>query len=143
MRMLLMISNNNMSLRELYTIVLDNHTAGWITSFMSGLPEGVESLVVGYDAIIYELGPADREDRVAVVQRLLRTGKPVITHVEGRQAAQRGAALRESGAYVVANPVTDARIAETLDALVKAVRGPSAVRRPGIGARMRRLLRGS
>ncbi|HWE60094.1 MAG TPA: hypothetical protein VHB98_00130 [Chloroflexota bacterium] len=144
MRMLLIISNNNMSLRELYTMMLDNHTAGWITSFMSGLPEDVESIAAGYDAVIYELGPADREDRVAAVRRLLSTGRPVITHLEGRQAGQRAQELTGAGAYVVPNPVTSARIEEVLDAITTKLRRPRRrAPREGIGARFRRLLRGT
>lgn len=141
--MLLIISNNNMSLRELYSAVLDNHPAGWITSFMSGLPDSMESLVAGYDAVIYELGPADKEERVGAVNRLLKTGKPIITHVEGRQATQRAEDLRAAGAHVVANPVTGAGIEATLDAVAATLRRPGARGRGGVAARLRRFLKGS
>ena len=144
MRMLLMISNNNMSLRELYTTMLDNHRAGWITSFMSGMPGDVESIVSGYDAVIYELGAADKEDRVATARKLRATGIPVITHVEGRQSAQRAAELAAAGVFVIPNPVTGAHIDETLDTLVEQIRKTKeGASRMGLRTFFRRLLQGS
>ena len=143
MRMLLLISNNNMSLRELYSMMLDAHPGGWLTSFMSGLPAGVESIAAGYDAMIYELGPADKEERVAVVKRLRAAGKPMITHVEGRQAAQRADELRAAGATVIPNPVTGERITEALDAVTATLRPPRRAGRGGLGTRLRGLFGGS
>jgi hypothetical protein len=141
--MLLMISNNNMSLRELYTSVLDNHPAGWTTSFMSGVPSAIESIISGYDAIIYEIGPADALERVAAVKSLRRAGAVTVTHVEGRQAAQRTEELQAAGAYVVANPITGARINETIDGLAAALRAAGTGRhRVGVRERFRRLLGG-
>jgi hypothetical protein len=141
--MLLMISNNNMSLRELYTTMLDSHPAGWATSFMSGLPDGIEGLVAGYDALIYELGAADTAERISNVTQLLKTEKPVITHVEGRQAPQRAAELTEAGAYVVANPVTAGHIEEALNAITATLRRPKPSARRGLGGHVRRLFKGT
>lgn len=141
--MLLIIGNNNMGLRELYTMMLDNHPAGWITSFMSGLPAGVESIVSGYDAVVYELGPADRAERVATAIRLHAAGVPVITHVEGRQAAQRAEELVAAGVLVVPNPVNGAHIEGAIDALVAGMRrARDAAPRIGVRGFFRRLLNG-
>ena len=104
--MLLMVSNNHMGLRELYTLAVENQQAGWATSFMSGLPTGAESILAGFDAVVYELGAADGPDRVSEVKALLRSGARIITHVEGRDSDMKAADLRAAGAYVVPHPVT-------------------------------------
>lgn len=122
MRMLLMISNRNMSLRELYTTVLDSHSAGWITSFMSAMPTELEAIVGGYNAVIYEIGAADKEERVNTVKRLRALGLPVITHLEGRIATAQSADLLATGAIVIANPVSGSRIELALDTLTQQLR---------------------
>lgn len=143
MRMLLMISNNNMSLREFYTTILDNHAAGWVTSFMSGLPDGIGAIVAGYDAVIYEIGAADGAERVSSVKALRATGIPVITHLEGRQAAQRAQELQAVGAVIVPNPLSGARIEAALDALIAGMRTTKKqAQRAGIRGIFRRLLDG-
>lgn len=134
-----MINNNNMALRELYSVMLDNHTAGWITSFMSGMPGDVGAIVAGYDAVIYELGPADRPDRVAAALSLAKAGVPVISHVEGRAAAQHAQQMQQGGVLVVENPLNGQHIQETLDALTARVRKQKQDQRPGLGARFRRI----
>jgi hypothetical protein len=141
--MLLMISNNNMSLRELYTSVLDNHSAGWTTSFMSGMPPAVDTIMSGYDAIVFEIGSADAPDRVAAVKNLVRAGGVVVTHVEGRQAAQRAEELATAGAYVIPNPVSGASINRTIDDVAARLRVSGTGRkRVGLRERFRRLLGG-
>lgn len=143
MRMLLMISNNNMSLRELYTMVLDSHPTGWVTSFMSGMPADVDAILSGYDAVIYELGAADSPDRVDVVKRMRSGGAQVITHVEGRQAAQRTEELESAGALVVANPLSPTHVSAAIDQLADRLRRPGGNRRRiGFGERLRRMFSG-
>src|SRR6185312_9983869 len=100
-RMLLMVSNDHMSLRELYTLAVDNQPGGWATSFMSGLPSSAEAIVAGFDAVVYELGAPDSPGRVDEVKALLRSGVKVITHVEGRDSAAKVDDLRAAGAFVV------------------------------------------
>ena len=144
MRMLLMISNNNMSLREFYTTILDNHAAGWITSFMSGLPDNVAAIVAGYDAVIYEIGAADSPERVASVKAVRATGIPVITHLEGRQAAARAQELEAIGTVIVPNPLNGARIEAALDALAAGMRtSKKQASRVGVRERFRRFLNGT
>jgi hypothetical protein len=142
MRMLVMVSNNHMTLREIYTLAVENHRAGWATSFMSGLPAGADSIVAGFDAVVYELGaPADL-DRVAAVKSLLGVGARVITHVEGRDADARADELRAVGAQVVAHPVTPAGVDAALDVLAAQSKGKTDRKRVGFGERIRRTFTG-
>jgi hypothetical protein len=135
-----MVGNNNMSLRELYTTVVDNHSGGWVTSFMSGMPGSLESIVSGYDAVIFELGTAEGVERVPAVKALRQTGTAVITHLEGRQATQQAEELRRSGVYVVESPLSGATIERALDELVQGIRaGKAQARRAGFGERLRGL----
>lgn len=140
MRMLLMVSNNQMALRELYTVALDSHSAGWATSFMSGQPSGMDSIASGFDAVVYELGSAETAERVRAVKGLRRNGIEAITHVEGREAAAWTTELHEAGALVVPHPITVAGITETLDALLG--QGRSGKKRVGLGERLRRTFTG-
>ena len=141
-RVLLMINNNNMALRELYSAMLDNHPAGFITSFMSGMPDGVGAIVAGYDAVIYELGPADTPERVSAATSLAKAGVPVVTHVEGRAAAQRVQELRQAGVLVVESPLNGQHIGEILDTLDARVRKQQHDNRPSLGSRFRRIFGG-
>jgi hypothetical protein len=135
-----MVGNNNMSLRELYTSILDNHPGGWVTSFMSGMPGAIESIVSGYDAVIFELGAADGAERVSAVKALRKTGTAVMTHLEGRQATPQTDELRKLGVYVVENPLSATHIEQTLDHLVDGIRsGNAGIRRVGFGERLRGL----
>ena len=122
MRMLLMISNQQMSLRERYTAILDAHPDGWLTSFMSGMSGDGVSTAGGYAAVIFELGPADGEERVSQVRTLLDAGIIVLTHLEGRIAAQGTADLQAAGAIVLPAPVTPAGIREALDPLAARIK---------------------
>lgn len=143
MRMLLMISNSQMSLRELYTMVLDSHRAGWITSFMSGMPGDPAAIAGGYDAVIFELGVPNARERVAAALDLCARGRvPVITHVEGREAGPWTQELRDGGVVVVANPVTGGSIGEALDAIAARRRDDAHTRKVGVVARFRRLFTG-
>jgi hypothetical protein len=143
MRMLLMISNNNMSLRELYTMVFDNHPSGWGTSFMSGMPADVESIISGYDAITFEIGPADKPERLEAIKRLRRAGAQVLTHVDGRLQADRLQDVAATGAFIVANPVNGAHISEALDALsAKLKKQGTGRKRVGVRERFKRILSG-
>ncbi|HXT34063.1 MAG TPA: hypothetical protein VN837_00685 [Chloroflexota bacterium] len=140
MRMLLMVTNNQMSLRELYTLAVENHPAGWAISFMSGLPDGADSIVSAYDAVVYELGPPDSPRRVTDVKALRRTGTPVITHLEGREAPARVEELRAAGAQIVPYPVTIDGIAQALGALVS--QRKMAGRKVGFAERLKRTFSG-
>jgi hypothetical protein len=135
-----MVGNNNMALRELYTSILDNHPGGWVTSFMSGMPGALESIVSGYDAVIFELGAADGAERVPTVKALRQAGTTVITHVEGRQAVQQAEELRKLGVYVVENPMSGTHIEQVVDQLVQAMRdGTVGTKRVRLGERLRGL----
>jgi hypothetical protein len=136
--MLLMVSNNHMGLRELYTLAVENQQAGWATSFMSGLPTGAESILAGFDAVVYELGSADGPERVSQVRALLRSGARVITHVEGRDIAAKEDELRLAGAYMVPHPVTVAAVTEVLNAVVTKSKTKGGSARVGFVERLRR-----
>jgi hypothetical protein len=136
--MLLMVSNNHMGLRELYTLAVENHQAGWATSFMSGLPTGAESILAGFDAVVYELGSADGPERVSQVKALPRSGARVITHVEGRDSAAKEEELRLAGAYVIRHPITVAAVTEALDAVVAKSKTKGGSTRVGFVERLRR-----
>jgi hypothetical protein len=142
MRVLLMISNNQMSLRELYTAVLDTHPAGWVTSFMSGMPSDAASIVGGYDAVVYELGAPNIQDRVTTALSLAKGRVPVITHVEGREAPQWTQELTHAGVEVVANPVTSTHISEALDRLALVLRSTAASKKESFATRFRRVFTG-
>ena len=72
MRVLLMISNSNMSARELYGMVLRERHPGWGISNMSGLPISPATILKGFDVVVYELGAADDPRRYkAVLARVL------------------------------------------------------------------------
>ena len=138
MRALLIVGNNNMSTRELYTAVLDSHSAGWTSSFMSGLPEGIESIAGSFDLVAFELGRADSSERVAAAGRIRSAGVEVITHVEGREADRLRDELLHQGVVVVSNPLNADRIAEAVDQV--ASRRRSNPRRVGARERIRRFL---
>ncbi|MGH2411081.1 MAG: hypothetical protein ACRDGS_12030 [Chloroflexota bacterium] len=140
MRMLLMVTNNQMSLREFYTLAVENHPGGWATSFMSALPEGADSIVSAYDAVVYELGPPDSAQRVTDVKTLRRSGTPVLTHLEGREAPARAEELRAAGAQIVPYPVTIDGISQALDALVSERK--TAGRKVGFAERLKRTFSG-
>jgi len=110
-----MVGNGSLSLRELFTTVLDSHPAGWTTSFMSGLPANVESIAGAYDLVVYELGKAESAERLAVASRLRRSGIDVLTHVEGQAADRMRDDLLRDGVFVVANPLDGEHIGEALD----------------------------
>lgn len=144
MRMLLMISNQQMSLRERYTTMLDRHPAGWITSFMSGMPGEAEAIVAGYDAVVFELGAPDREERLRTTRQLLATGVPVLTHLEGRLAAQQSSDLTASGAIVIPMPLTSEHIQAALDEVTARLRkGQLSSPKLGIRGFFHRLLHGA
>src|SRR5579862_9163702 len=87
-QVLLMISNNNLGLRELYAAVLSNEFPGWRVSYMTGMPERAVQIMAGYNLVIYELGKADDPRRIETA-RLLgdqlheSTTTALFTHLEG------------------------------------------------------------
>ena len=70
MRVLLMISNSNMSAREIYGMVLRERHPGWGISNMSGLPISPATILKGFDVVVYELGAADDPRRYKAVLAL-------------------------------------------------------------------------
>ncbi len=136
--MLIMVSNDHMSLRELYTLAVENQRGGWATSFMSGLPAGAESIVAGFDAVVYELGAPDGPARIHDVKTLLRSGVKLITHVEGRDSDAKADDLRAAGAYVVPHPVTIGAVTDALDALTAKSKTKGGSNRVGFAERLRR-----
>lgn len=144
MRMLLLINNRQMGLRERYTTVLDSHAGGWITSFMSGMPGDLESIASGYNAVIFELGDPNSEERIAAVKRLRLAGVSVVTHLEGRVAATGVSELAAVGAVLVQLPVTSEHIQSALDTLMLSLRTKQdAAPRLGVRGFFRRWLGGT
>jgi hypothetical protein len=133
-----MAGNDSLSLRELYTTVLENHAAGWATSFMSGFPTDVESIVGAYDLVVFELGKADSAERVDRARRVRRTGVDVVTHVEGPEAGRLNDELLRDGIVAVANPLNVEHIEAALDQV--ASRRKQRARGPGPRERLRRFL---
>ncbi len=133
-----MIGNDRLSLRQFYSAVLDNHAAGWTTSFMSGMPSDVESIAGGFDLVICELGRPDTSDRVDMARRLRRAGVDVVTHVEGQESERLRAELVGDGVVVVANPFHADQVAAALEQV--ATRRKAAPRVAGARERLRRFL---
>jgi hypothetical protein len=67
---------------------------------------------------------------------------PVVTHVEGREAAQWAQELTACGVIVVANPVSGAHIGEALDRLSQGLRSDHGAKKEGFAARLRRVFTG-
>ncbi len=133
-----MVGNTSMSLRELYTTVLESHHGGWTTSYMSGMPAGVESIVGGYDLVVMELGRADSAERVAGASLIRSAGVEVVTHVEGHEADRYRDQLSGVGVVVVSSPLTGEHIGVALDQV--ASRRKTSSHRLGARERLRRFL---
>jgi len=121
MRVLLMASNSNMAVRELYTTVLRESFPGWGVSAMSGLPSNPGSIVSGFDVLIYELNKPDDPRRFKDIQALWAEikGGParVVTHIEGPYREGIVAQLESQGVLCVGTPFG----ADTVGAAIAAV----------------------
>jgi len=108
MRVLLMASNSNMGVRELYTTVLRESFPGWGVSAMSGLPSNPGSIVSGFDVLIYELNKPDDPRRFKDIQALWAEikGGParMVTHIEGPYREGIVAELESQGVVCVGTP---------------------------------------
>ena len=148
MRVLLMISNSNMSVRELYAMVLRERHPGWGISNMSGLPISPATIMKGFDVVVYELGAADDPQRYKAVRALWEEVKDLgrlrmVTHVEGPYREGIVAELESQGVICVGAPFTPETIAGAFDRVAprrKATATPK-VSGPGLGDRLRGLFR--
>ena len=115
MRILLMISNQNMGIRDTYTSVLKRDFPGWGMSHMSGLPSDPTSIIGGFDAVIYEMFVADDPRQYKGAKALwseLKIGHttPLITHVEGPYRDASASDLRADGVTIVGTPFNAASV---------------------------------
>ena len=148
MRVLLMISNSNMSTRELYGMVLRERHPGWGISNMSGLPISPATILKGFDVVVYELGAADDPRRYKAVLALWEEVKELgrlrmITHIEGPYREGIVAELEGQGIICVGAPFTPETIAVAFERVApprKATATPQE-RGPGLGHRLRGLFR--
>jgi hypothetical protein len=148
MRVLLMISNSNMSVRELYGMVLRERHPGWGISNMSGLPISPATIMKGFDVVVYELGAADDPSRYKAVLALWEEVKELgrlrmITHVEGPYREGIVAELEGQGVICVGAPFTPATIAEAFARVAPPRRVPATQKNsgPSLGHRLRGLFR--
>jgi hypothetical protein len=147
-RVLLMISNSNVTLRELYTAVLSNEFPGWRVSFMTAMPERHLEIMAGYSLIIYELGRADDPARLDAVRALgdqLRDyrGTVLYTHLEGLLPDDAVADLSAHNVHAGAGPMSWQGLAADLRAATApppdALAGRAAT--PGLLGRLQGLFR--
>jgi hypothetical protein len=148
MRVLLMISNSNMSVRELYGTVLRERHPGWGISNMSGPPINPATIMKGFDVVVYELGAADDPRRYRAVLALWDEVKELgtvrmITHIEGPYREGVVDELESQGVMCVGAPFTLEAIAEAFERVAPPRKEPATPKEsgPGLGARLRGLLR--
>ena len=127
MRVLLMISNSNMSARVVYTRVLRERFPGWGLSNMSGLPLSPPTIIKGFEALVYELFAPDDPRRYTALKALLNelTDLPhvrVITHIEGPYRDSIVADLEQRGVVCVGAPFGTETVAEALARIAPASR---------------------
>lgn len=143
-RILMMISNANVSIREVYTVVVQNDLPGWGVSYMSGLPDNPLSILAAFDVLIWELGQADAPDRLLALRTLARQLHEVgartiiVSHVE---AHSESAVDELANLRVMRGPLSWVAIGETLRTLLPAVVPPQPARTSG--GRFSRLFRRS
>jgi hypothetical protein len=148
MRVLLMISNSNMSVRELYGMVLRERHPGWGISNMSGLPISPATIMKGFDVVVYELGAADDPQRYKAVLALWEEVKELgrlrmVTHVEGPYREGIVAELESQGVICVGAPFTPQTIAEAFERVAPPRKAPARPKAsgPGLGERLHGLFR--
>ena len=142
MRVLMMISNDNMAVREVYTSVLQSRFPGWGISHMSGLPPNPAYILKAYDVLIYELGKPDDPRRYKAILELWGELKElqrvrIVTHIEGPYREGVVAELEGQGIVCAGAPFMPQIIAEAL----QRVAPPSRAESPERGGRLRRLFR--
>lgn len=124
MRILLMISNSNVAARELYGLVLREKYPGWGISNMSGLPSNPASIIQAYDAMVYEIGPANDPKRyqavLALWNEIKESGTRMITHIEGPFREGVVAELEAQGVVCVEAPFTPETVAAALQRVAPA-----------------------
>ena len=111
MRLLMMISNNNIAVREIYGMALRERYPTWSVSHMSGLPPDAGPIVTSYDALIYEIGaesdPRRYKPALALWDDIKGSGATrMITHIEGAFSEGIVAELEGQGIICVAAPFT-------------------------------------
>ena len=148
MRVLLMISNSNMSARELYGMVLRERHPGWGISNMSGLPISPATIMKGFDVVVYELGAADDPRRYKDVLALWEEAKDLrrlrmITHIEGPFREGIVAELESQGVICVGAPFTPETIATAFERVAPQRKATATPKEsgPGLGGRLRGLFR--
>ncbi len=132
MRVLLMVSNSNMGVRELYTTVLREDFPGWGVSAMSGLPSNPGSIVSSFDVLVYELNKPDDPRRFKDIQALwaeIKDGPArMVTHIEGPYREGIVSQLESQGVVCVATPFGPETVGAAIAAAAPA---PRASRRRG------------
>lgn len=128
MRVLMMISNNNMGVRAVYTSVLQSRFPGWGLSHMSGLPPNPAYILKAYDVLVYELGKPDDPSRYKATLALWDELKELqtirmVTHIEGPYREGIVAELQQRGIVCVDTPFTPQAIADALDRVAPQRRG--------------------
>lgn len=150
MRVLMMISNSNMAVREVYTLVLRERFPGWGLSNMSGMPPGAAGIINSFDVVIYELGAPDDPRRYQAILSLVdllgaEVSRPIVTHIEGTFREGVVAELEGRGVIVVGVPFSPDTIAEALKRAVPTATTPKAGEQAppdsGFGGRLRGLFR--
>lgn len=119
MRILMMISNSNVAVREIYGMALREGHPNWSVSHMSGLPPDAGPIVTSYDALIYEIGSANDPRRYKAVLALWDEIKGsgatrLITHIEGSFSEGIVAELEGQGVVCVGAPFTPETVAAAL-----------------------------
>ena len=119
MRVLLMITNNNVAVREIYGMALRAHHPNWGLSHMSALPSNTGPIVSAYDALIYEIGAANDPKRykavLALWDELKGSGATrLVTHIEGPFREGVVAELEAQGVVCVGAPFTPDNVAAAL-----------------------------
>ncbi|GEM_PF-1527308 len=128
MRVLLMISNSNMAIREMYGAVLRAHFPGWGVSNMSGMPPNPGSILKSFEVLVYELGAPSDPQRYRAILKLLdevdkEDGLRIVTHIEGTFRAGIVAELESRDIVCVGEPFTPEAIVEAFRRVAPPARG--------------------
>jgi hypothetical protein len=119
MRVLLMISNSNMAIRDSYGTALRAQFPGWGVSNMSGMPSDPGSILKSFEVLVYELGAPSDPRRYQAILKLLdeidkEDGLRIVTHIEGTFRAGIVAELESRGIVCVDEPFTQEAIVAAL-----------------------------
>lgn len=141
----MMISNSNMAVREVYTLILRERFPGWGLSNMSGMPLGAAGIINSFDVVIYELGAPDDPKRYQAILSLVdllgaEVRRPIVTHIDGTFRDGVVAELEGRGVIVVGVPFGPETIAEALKRAVPVATAPKASEQDGsLSGRLRGL----